>query len=43
MFVYYLNKHVSYAIFPTRIGDIKYNTFMVQIMNVEIIKECVIF
>ena len=39
----YLNKHVSYAIFPTRIGDIKYNTFIVQIMNVEIIKECVIF
>ena len=40
---FYLYKHISYAIFPSRIGDIKYYTFLVQIMNNEIIKECNIF
>ena len=40
---FYLYKHISYAIFPSRIGDIKYYTFLVQIMNNEIIKESKIF
>ena len=40
---YYLYKHISDAIFPSRVGNIKYNTFMVQILNDEIIKERKIF
>ena len=36
---YYLYKHISYAVFPSRIGNIKYNTFMIQILNDEIIKK----